>query len=130
MDENPWWRIWNAHRWKSMVVIAESPRMKIHGGDNWKPIDRKSMGISDSPSWIFIYEPLFQIHHHRFSSMGISDSPPGIFILGLWSVFTTIDFHLWAFQIYHHHRFSSMGFQLSPSWIFILRLLVIKVVFF
>ncbi|RVW45427.1 hypothetical protein CK203_079723 [Vitis vinifera] len=30
--------------------------------------------------------------------MGISDSPPGIFILGLRSVFTTIDFHLWAFQ--------------------------------
>ena len=38
--------------------------------------------------------------------------------MGISVIFTTIDFHLWAFQLFHHHRFSSMGISvISPPWI-------------
>ena len=67
--------------------------------------------ISFSPSQIFIYEHLFQIHHHRSDIYGHFR-------------FTIIDFHLWALISFHHHRFSSMGISvISPPWIFILGLL-------
>ena len=67
------------------------------------------MGISDSPSWIFIHEPLFQL------------SPPWIFILGHFEIITTIDqTSMGIWRLYHHHGFSSLGISgLSPPWIFI-----------
>ena len=94
-----------------------------------------SMGILGSPPQIKHLRALISFYHHRFSSMVISDSPPQIFIYGPRSVFTTMDFHpwafeiittidvylwafksfttidwhLWAFLLYHHRRSSPMG---------------------